>query len=150
MRRHPNQSRSLSHLQPSLTKLILLRIPIYGTDTSGQYHCSALTNSSRMMHKTFHALSFVLHNLSGKGTYPIETAIPSLNSTRLGRQHLISSQPSMRPVGTISIPQTTPPSVTKSKVNSETSRLLKSKTQAKETLWRGSLHPSLNDSLANR
>jgi len=34
--------------------------------------------------------------------------------------------------------------------NSEIFRPLKIKTQAKETLWRGSLHPSLNDSLANR
>ena len=150
MRRRPNQSRSLSHLQPFLTKPTLLRIPTYGMDTLGRYHCSALTNSYRMTYETFRALSFVLYNLSGKGTSLIEMATPLLNSTHLGRQYLISSWPSTKPDGTISILQITPPSVIKSKVNSETSRLLKIKTQAKEILWRGSLHPSLNDSLANR
>jgi len=73
--------------------------------------------------------------------------ITQLNS---GRQHLISSRPSTKLDGTSSILQTTPPSVIKSKANSEIFRPLKIKTQAKETLWRGSLHPSLNDSLANR
>ena len=119
MRRRLNQSWPRSHLQPFLTKPTLPRIPIYGMDTSGQYHCSVLMNSYRTMHETFRVLLSALHNSSGKGIYLIETATPSLNSTHSGRQHLISSRPSTKPDGTSSILQTTPPSVIKSKVNSE-------------------------------
>ena len=123
-RKHLIISRTLSPLWQSPTKPTLRLIPTYRMATSDQYHSLAPMKSYKTTRAISHVPSSKLLNSLGKETYPTEMATQSPNSIPLETLPSTSFWLYIKQGGTNSTLRITLPSVTKSKINSETNHQL--------------------------